>query len=120
MAVKNYRELIVWQKAMDLVEEIYRTTRAFPKEETYGLTIQLRRAAVSIPSNIAEGQGRYTTGDFVRFLSIANGSLRELETQVTIAGRLHYIGKNEETTIIESAAEVGRLLNGLIRSLKNK
>lgn len=120
MAVKNYRELIVWQKAMDLVEEIYRTTRAFPKEETYGLTIQLRRAAVSIPSNIAEGQGRHTTGDFVRFLAIANGSLRELETQVAIGGRLNYIGTNEEAAIVESAAEVGRLLNGLVRSLKNK
>jgi four helix bundle protein len=117
MAVKNYRELIVWQKAMDLVEAIYRETAGFPKEETYGLTIQLRRAAVSIPSNIAEGQGRRSTRDFLRFLSIANGSLREVETQITIARRLNYIQEERETVIFEMTSEVARLLHGLIRSL---
>jgi four helix bundle protein len=79
MKVKNYQDLIVWQKAMDLVEEVYKASRSFPREETYGLTSQIRRAAVSIPSNIAEGQGRRTTADFLRHLSIAYGSLREVK-----------------------------------------
>ena len=91
MKVKNYKELIVWQKAMDLVEEVYTASRSFPREEIYGLTSQLRRAAVSIPSNIAAGQGRRTTADFLRHLSIAYGSLREVETQILIATRLHYL-----------------------------
>lgn len=81
MKVKHYRELIVWQKAMNLAEEVYRVSRSFPREEIYGLTSQLRRAAVSIPSNVAEGQGRRTTADFLRHLSIAYGSLLELETR---------------------------------------
>src|ERR1041385_1021104 len=87
MKVKNYQELIVWQRAMDLVEEVYRISRGFPREEVYGLTSQIRRASVSIPSNIAEGQGRRTTPDFVKHLSIAYGSLREVETQALIAHR---------------------------------
>ena len=87
MKVKNYQELIVWQKAMDLVEDVYKSSRDFPREEIYALTSQIRRAAVSIPSNIAEGQGRRTTLDFLRHLSIAYGSLREVETQILIAGR---------------------------------
>src|SRR5712691_5534753 len=87
MKVKNYQELIVWQKAMDLVEDVYKASRDFPREEVYALTSQIRRAAVSIPSNIAEGQGRRTTLDFLRHLSIAYGSLREVETQILIAGR---------------------------------
>ena len=120
MAVKNYRELIVWQKAMDLVEAVYRATGGFPKEETYGLAIQLRRAAVSIPSNIAEGQGRRSTRDFLRFLSIANGSLREVETQITIARRLNYIQEERETAVFTMTSEVARLLHGLIRSLDDK
>ena len=92
--MKDYRELIVWQKAMDLVEAIYRTTARFPKEELYGLTSQIRRAAVSIPSNIAEGQARNTTRDFLHFLAIAYGSLKEVETQVLIAERLGYIDES--------------------------
>jgi len=88
MKVRNYQELIVWQRAMDLVEEIYKATKEFPREELYALTSQIRRAAVSIPSNIAEGQGRRTTADFLRHLSIAYGSLREVETQALIARRL--------------------------------
>jgi len=117
MKVKNYQELIVWQKAMDLVEDIYTASRTFPREETYGLMSQVRRAAVSIPSNIAEGQGRRTTPDFLRHLSIAYGSLREVETQILIATRLRYLAQGKCQDILNVAAEVGRLLNGLMSSL---
>ena len=92
MKVKNYRELIAWQKAMDLVIEVYTVSGTFPREEVYRLTSKIRKAAVSIPSNIAEGQGRRTTADFLRHLSISYGSLREVETQTLIAtqiGRAH-------------------------------
>ena len=118
MAVRNYSELIVWQKAMDLVAMIYASTKAFPKEELYGLTNQLRRAVVSIPSNIAEGQGRRSTNEFVRYLSIAHGSLREVETQILIAERLGYLLAPASRELMNSASEVGRLINGLINSLK--
>jgi len=117
MKVKHYQELIVWQKAMDLVEEVYTLSRNFPREEVYGLTSQLRRAAVSIPSNIAEGQGRRTTPDFLRHLSIAYGSLRELETQILIASRLNYLAQAKCQDVLNLTAEVGRLLNGLVSSL---
>src|ERR1700682_299934 len=93
MKVKNYQELIAWQKAVGLVEAVYLASRTFPREEIYGLTSQIRRAAVSVPSNIAEGQGRRTTLDFLRHLSIAYGSLREVETQILIARRLKYIAQ---------------------------
>lgn len=102
---------------MDLVESIYHATRCFPREEAYGLTSQLRRAAVSIPSNIAEGQGRKSTKEFVNYLSIAHGSLREVETQVLIAGRLKYLEQGQVELLIDRASEVGRLINGLINSL---
>jgi four helix bundle protein len=117
MKVKHYQELIVWQKAMNLAEEVYKISRNFPREEIYGLTSQLRRAAISIPSNVAEGQGRRTTADFLRHLSIAYGSLLELETQVLIAARLSYLTKEKCQDIMKLAAEVGRLLNGLMSSL---
>jgi len=117
MKVKNYQELIAWQKSMDLVEQIYDASRTFPREEIYGLTSQLRRAAVSIPSNIAEGQGRRTTADFVRHLSIAYGSLREVETQILIAARLRYSDSLTSDKVMNLAGEVGRLLNGLMASL---
>ena len=117
MAVRNYSELIAWQKAMDLVAMVYASTKAFPKEELYGLTNQLRRAVVSVPSNIAEGQGRKSTNEFVRYLSIAHGSLREVETQILIAERLGYL-LAASRELMNSASEVGRLINGLINSLK--
>ena len=120
MAVQHYRELIVWQKAMNLVESVYRVTKGFPNTEIYGLTSQVRRAAVSIPSNIAEGQGRNTTRDFLHFLSVAQGSLMEVETQTTIAKRLGYVKEQSERDLLESTAEVGRLLNGLCNSLNKK
>lgn len=86
--IRSYRDLVVWQKGMDLVEGVYRVTKAFPKDEVYGLTSQIRRAVVSIPSNIAEGQSRMTSGEFIHFLGIARGSLAELETQIILAQRL--------------------------------
>jgi four helix bundle protein len=120
VAVQHYRELIVWQKAMNLVETVYRTTDGFPKKEIYGLASQIQRAAVSVPSNIAEGQGRSSTRDFLHFLSMSQGSLMEVETQITIAERLGYIEKQQETTLLDATAEVGRLLNGLCNSLNTK
>ena len=118
MTVRNYSELIVWQKAMDLVDGIYAATKRFPKEELYGLTSQVRRAAVSVPSNIAEGQGRKSTNEFLHHLSIAYGSLREVETQILIGGRLHYLEQEEINRLLDLSAEVGRLINGLSRSLR--
>lgn len=120
MAVRSYRELIVWQKAMDLVTSIYDLTKRFPKDETYGLTNQMRRAAVSIPSNIAEGQGRDSTKEFLHHLSIAYGSLMEVETQILIAENLNYLNKDETKVILNNTSEIGRLINGLSRSLKIK
>ena len=120
MGAKNYRDLIAWQKAMDLVEAVYRATKQFPKDELYGLTSQVRRAVVSIPSNIAEGQGRTSAKDFQNFLSIAHGSLREVETQLMIAQRLGYITAEQLQPLTELAAEIGRLTNGLINSLANR
>jgi four helix bundle protein len=112
---RDYKDLIVWQKAIDLVVEIYAVTKAFPKEELYGLTSQLRRCAVSVPSNIAEGQGRLTRGEFRQFLGHAKGSLGEMETQLIIAERLGYLKGSQ--TYLGRLAEVARLLNGLLNSL---
>ena len=118
MTVKRYSDLVAWQKAMDLVEAVYRTTRAFPKEELYGLSSQLRRAAISIPSNIAEGHCRNGRREFVHYLSIALGSLGELETQVMISERLGYLAAHESSKIQASAAEAGRIIVGLMHSLE--
>ncbi|PYV03028.1 MAG: four helix bundle protein [Acidobacteria bacterium] len=118
MKVKKYSELIAWQKAVDLTQEVYMDTARFPKEEIYGLTSQLRRASVSIPSNIAEGQGRKSTSEFLHHLSIAYGSLMELETQLIIAERLGYLGQLAFEKLMSRAAEVGRLINGLYNSLR--
>jgi four helix bundle protein len=112
---QHYRDLIVWQKAIALVTEIYRVTREFPKDELYGLTSQIRRAAVSIPSNVAEGQGRLTRGEFRQFLGQARGSYAELETQLIIANNLGLLQNTDE--LFNRLAEVGRLLNGLLSSL---
>jgi len=117
MKARNYQDLVAWQKAMDLVADVYSVSRDFPREEVYALTNQVRRAAVSVPSNIAEGQGRRTTADFLRHLSIAYGSLREVETQILIAVRLGYSGQNKADEVMNRATEVGRLLNGLMASL---
>ena len=117
MGVRSYRDLIVWQKAMELVTSIYQITRTFPKSETYGLTSQMQRAAVSIPSNIAEGNALKQTQAYLRHLAIASGSLAELETQLEIADRLGYLPA-EQKTVMDQANEVGRLLCGLRRSLE--
>ena len=117
---EKYRDLLVWQRAMELVKEIYRVTKSFPKEEVYGLTAQIRRAAIAVPSNIAEGKGRYSTADVNHFLVQARGSLYELETQVLIATDLKYLSEAESKKLLDSSDEVARLLNGLIRSLREK
>jgi len=117
MAERNYTDLIAWQKSMGLAQELYRATARFPKEEMYGLTSQLRRAAVSVPSNIAEGQGRRTTGAFLQHLSIAHGSLRETETQMLLAARLGYLSDKAAASLMKQAGEVGRLITGLANSL---
>jgi len=118
MPVQSYQQLIAWQKAMDFVAAVYRATRRFPKEEIYGLTSQLRRAAVSIPSNIAEGQGRQTTGEFRQFLGHSRGSLLETETQILLCQRLDYLDNKTTEMLLGQAAELGRVLNGLMRSLE--
>jgi four helix bundle protein len=120
MAVQNFRDLIAWQRAVDLALEVYRITKTFPREEIYGLTSQLRRAAVSIPSNIAEGQGRRTSRDFLHFLAIARGSLAEIETQLFIAARLGYVGNADEVALNARIVELHRILNGLINSLQKR
>ncbi len=117
MGVRNYQDLIVWQKAMDLVVLVYEATEGFPTKERFGLTNQLRRAAVSVPSNIAEGQGRHATRDFLRCLSISYGSLQEAETQLIIACCLNYLEGKFQSPLFALAAEVARLLNGLRNSL---
>ena len=120
MTVKSYRDLLVWQKAMDLAAAIHPVALSFPKAEMCGLTSQLNRAATSVPSNIAEGHGRRTTNDFIHFLSIARGSLNEVETQITLANRYNYITAAVHDHFLEQSAEVGRMLNGLIDALEKR
>ncbi|MDT4965842.1 MAG: hypothetical protein QOJ64_579 [Acidobacteriota bacterium] len=115
--IRSHRDLIAWQKSMDLVESIYCATKEFPKDELYGLTSQMRRAAVSIPANIAEGQGRRQKGDFRQFLGNARGSLLELDTHLELALRLKYLRTEDYLGILEQVHEVGRLINGLLRAL---
>lgn len=112
----SYRDLRVWQRAMDLVADVY-CTQAFPKEETYGLTSQLRRAAVSVPSKITEGKGRMSDRDRIHFFGQARGSLLEIETQILIAQRLGYITQPASDSLLELAGELGRMLNSLIQSM---
>ena len=115
--VKHYRELVVWQKAVGLVVEIYRVTAHYGQDERYGLVSQLRRAAVSIPSNIAEGQGRATTGEFLQFLGHARGSLFGVETQLIISRKLGLLPAEQFDALSAKVEDVARLLSGLIRSL---
>ena len=113
----KYSELVVWQKAMELVEEVYRLTQQFPNEEKFGLTSQIRRAAVSIPANIAEGHGRKYTNAYQNHLSIANGSLMELETLVQISNRLNMVNKVSQILVLQLTEEIGKMLAGLRKSL---
>ncbi len=116
--IKSHRDLIVWQKAVQLVVDLYKLTKSFPKEETYGLTSQIRRAATSIPANIAEGQGRRLGGEYQQFLGHARGSLCELDTHIEVAFQIGYLAEPQYQQIREKMDEVGRMLNGLLRSLQ--
>jgi four helix bundle protein len=118
--VKTYRDLIVWQKSMQLVTRIYMLTRKLPKEETYSLINQIRRSCISIPSNIAEGYGRNSTNDYLRFLQIATGSLYELQTQLEICLNLKYLPKKVFEEVFEQSREIERMLSSLIRRLSVK
>jgi len=117
---RTYRELLVWQKAKALAGHVYRSTEQFPRSETYGLTSQLRRAAVSVPSNIAEGQGRLTAGEFSHFLGQARGSLLEMETQLDIAVDLGYLDQNRQQTLAQEIYQILGLLNRLIDAVRRK
>jgi four helix bundle protein len=116
--VKNYKDLIAWQKAMLLVKNVYSLSQHFPKDELFGLTSQIKRAVVSVPSNIAEGSSKKSTADFIRFLNIAYGSLAEVETQIEIAEMLGFINKQEE--IYKQVDEIAKIISGLINSLNKK
>jgi len=115
--IKSYRDLIVWQKSMQLVTDIYAATKSFPSEEVYALTSQLRRCAISIPSNIAEGYGRNSTGDYKRFLQIAVGSVFELQTQIEIAANLKYLAGELFRTLFNTAKEIELMLVSLIKKI---
>jgi four helix bundle protein len=119
MVVKSYKDLLVWQKSMDLVEEIYKVTSAFPRNEEFGLKSQMRRAAVSIPSNIAEGQGRHHRKVFLEFLFIALGSLFELRTQIELTIRLKILSESECEQTRCLCDEVGKMLHGLVSSIQH-
>ncbi|RBP45279.1 four helix bundle protein [Roseimicrobium gellanilyticum] len=119
--MKSFRELLVWQKGIEVVTSVYAATGQFPKAETYGLTDQARRAAVSIPANIAEGYGRQSTQDYIRFLLIARGSLYELQTHMEIARRLGYLTDLDNADSVDARIlEVERMLSSLIAKLKSK
>jgi four helix bundle protein len=116
----DYTELIAWQRAMDLGVAVYQLSRAMPADERYGLTAQMRRAVISVSANIAEGQRRRTDGEFLNSLSVAYGSIGELETHVMLAERLPFLSLQSVGGILELAAEVGRLINGLANSVKRR
>jgi four helix bundle protein len=118
MTIRNYQDLIAWQKAMDLAVAVYAATQTLPVEERFGLTTQMRRAAVSIAANIAEGQGRATDGEFGNQLSVAHGSTRELETHVMLSERLQLLPAEKTQALLDMCGEVGRLVTGLAKSLK--
>lgn len=118
--VRHYRDLLVWQKALTWDELVYTATREWPSDERFGLISQVRRACVSVPSNIAEGCARRSTPEFLRFLSIARGSLAEVETQLIIAQRLTYLEDAALTRLLESADEISRMLSGLISKLEER
>lgn len=120
MKIKNYRDLNVWQISMELVKDVYEITATFPKEELYGLTQQLRRATISIPSNIAEGSGRCSTQEFARFANIASGSLCEVETQILLAVSLCYVTPEKCNLLLQKADRISKMLYSLHKSLTAK
>jgi four helix bundle protein len=120
MTTRDYRELVVWQRAMDLVEHVYQAAQHFPPDELNGLTIQLRKAVVSIPTKIAEGQGRGSINEFLNHLSKAQGAVCEVQTQILIAQRLNYLSNPQTERLMEMSSEVAKLLNGLSNSLSKR
>ena len=120
MIVRSYKELIVWQKSMDLTIMVYKAVKQLPKEEIFSLSDQIRRAAISIPSNIAEGQQRLSGKEFIHFLSIAKGSLAELETQLMICERLNYMTSAQTKPIMNLCIEISKMLNSLLKQLQNR
>ena len=120
MRADSYKDFIVWQKAIDLSVEVYRLVKLLPKTEIYALSDQMRRAVISIPSNIAEGQGRNSAKEFLHFLSIARGSQKELETQLYICTRLEYFTEEEASTAFNLCEEVGKMLNSLMKNIRSR
>ena len=119
-SIESYRDLQVWQRGVDLTERIYQATKPFPSDERFGLVAQLRRAAVSVPSNIAEGWGRMSTAEFIRFLSIAHGSLTEVETQIIVSHRLGFINDAVKRRVLDETTVERKMLRALIRSLERR
>ena len=117
--VSSYRDLIVWQKAMDMTESLYRIVKKLPKEETYALSDQMRRAAISIPSNIAEGFGRNSKKEYLQFLYIANGSVSELETQLMLCVRINYLKESEIQSILSLLSEIGKIIMTITKKLSS-
>ncbi|WP_119792489.1 four helix bundle protein [Flavobacterium anhuiense] len=117
--MSHFRKILVWQKSISLVTNVYKATRTFPKEETFGLTSQIRRSSISIPSNIAEGSGRESNKDFLRFLYISLGSLFEMQTQLEIAKNIIYISEEEFNLLYEDSREIERMLASLIKKVKD-
>ncbi len=117
-AVRSYRDLRVWQEGMDLAVACYELTKSFPREEAYGMTSQIRRAAAAVPANIAEGRGRENSGEFVRFLRIAQGSLKELETHLILSCRVDLVTKWKTTPALKQCKTVGKMLRSLTRSIQ--
>jgi four helix bundle protein len=117
--LESYRDLKVWQRGMDLAEMCYELTRSFPREELYGMTSQLRRSAVSVPANIAEGYGRGHRAEYLQFLRVANGSLNELETHLHLCVRVRLAEKCAVQPLLTTSQEVGRMLLALLRSLQS-
>ena len=118
--IESYRGLEAWQEGMNLAQECYYLTKEFPREELYGMVSQIRRSAVSVPANIAEGYGRKSRAEYIRFLYISQGSLKELETHLILSGRVELASKEKIKKIILKCEKVGKILGGLIRSLENK
>jgi four helix bundle protein len=116
----TYRDLVAWKKGIQLVIAVYRATESFPRQELHGLTAQMRRAAVSFPANIAEGHGRFSTPDFIRFLNVARGSLLELETHIIVARELRFLQEHTASDLLRNTAELGKIINGLIESLSKR
>jgi four helix bundle protein len=120
LEINSYKDLRIWQQSMDLAVDSYRASAGFPKSELYGLISQINRSASSVPANIAEGHGRETTGSFIQFLRIAQGSLKELETHIILSTRLEMMDKEKAEQLLLKADEIGRMLRSMIRKLQDK